>query len=161
MCLSETLESFSLETDKLIGSIDMINSPSEFFNFSDSFDKSMDAVDVCDQMKHTDPDNACMKNFMKELIDDFGKYFSDSDKMGYNAGDKQSKKSCKYDKEFKNEVINFLTEHRIKEAASKFNIHPNTISVWIKDDKFHNQLTEVSIMFLKLNSVLWKFPKCL
>lgn len=142
-CLNQTFENFSLETDKLISNIDMINSPSEFFNFSDSFDKSMDSIDVNDTMKISESENACMNNFMKELIDDFGKYFSENVKSKNCLKHKLSKKCCKYDQDFKNEVIRFISKHRIAEAAVKFNVHPNTISIWLKDDQFQKQLTEV------------------
>lgn len=139
-------ENFSIETDKLIGNIDMINSPSEFFNFSDSFDKSMDSTDVCDTIKNLyDGENNCIKNLMTELMDDFGKYFLDNERNCARnvTGSKPTKKSCKYDKDFKDKVIGFITENRIKEAAAKFNVHPNTISIWLKEDKFQNHLTQV------------------
>lgn len=135
--LNQTLDSFSCETDKLIGNIDMIDSPSEFFNFSDSFDKSMDSDDTHDS-------DTTMRNFMKELIDDFGKYFSDSEKTpDTSTTAKPNRKSCKYDDDFKQKVIHYINENCIKDAASKFSVHPNTIAVWMKENDFQKHLTEV------------------
>ncbi|XP_065216644.1 uncharacterized protein LOC135842892 isoform X2 [Planococcus citri] len=140
---NNSLENFSTD-DTLIGNIEMINSPSEFFNFGDSFDKSLDSVDVYDSLKSvTDSDTVCMKNFMKELIDDFGKYFSENEKSGETRTIKFNKKSCKYDDDFKDKVIQYINDHCIKEAANKFNVHRDTIAVWMKNEDFHKNLTEI------------------
>lgn len=142
------LENFSSETDRLISNIEMIDSPSEFFNFGDSFDKSLDSIDVYDSLKTvTDSDAVCMKNFMKELIDDFGKYFSENDKPSETRAVKFNKKSCKYDDDFKDKVIQYINDHCIKEAANKFNVHRDTIAVWMKDEDFHKNLAEVFSSF--------------
>lgn len=111
----------------------MINSPSEFFDFNEG------AIDIADT------GDTSMKNFMKELMDDFGRYFNESDsntsKSSKDSG-KLSKKSCKYDKDFKDKVLGFISKHRIIEAAAQFKISPETISIWMKEHKFQDQLTQ-------------------
>jgi hypothetical protein len=134
--LSETLESFSIATDKLINDIEMINSPSEFFDFIES------AIDVADS------GDASMKSLMNELMDDFGRYCNESDNREEGSaafGRLVSRKSCKYDKDFKDKVIEFISKHQtsIIKAAAKFKISPETVSIWMKESKFQEQLTQV------------------
>lgn len=134
ICSNETLESFSIVTDKLISGIEMINSPSEFFDlFSES------PIDLMDS------NDGSIKIFMKELMDDFRKYFKESDNFdkGNNGVGKLRKKSWKYEKDFKDKMIKFISKHRIMEAATLFKISPETISIWMKDNKFQKQLSQV------------------
>ncbi len=138
--MSPTFETFSLETDKLMSDIDMVNSPSEFFYFNDNFDKTMDASEIRDALRSSD--DCGFGDLVKELMDDFGRYFSDDDKMDQDSK-KLKKKYCKYDDDFKSKVIGYLSEHRIAEAASRFDVHPSTVSIWLKNDQFLKNITEV------------------
>lgn len=61
---------------------------------------------------------------------------------------RQRKKSCKYDQDFKNKVIRDCRENNILEIATKYKVHPTTVSIWLKDDHFRKGLTNVNIFFL-------------
>lgn len=131
---THTLEEISMSTHLENFSLENIDWPPDLLAFSEYGG---------DGSKNTnnDADTACLNSLVNELMHDFSRYFVDTDPPPTT---KPTKKYFKYDNDFKNEVLRFLNNRRIVEAAKKYNVNANTISVWLKDDRFQKRLTEVS-----------------